>query len=389
MAHKRKIFIAIDSLGNGGAEKSLVSMLLLIDYTKYDVDLLLLGRGGLNEKFVPAEVNILPEPNQTLRSAFARLNARLRLLLFSISIRIKRVSNINDWGMRYWTLVASHFAPQPRHYDVAIGYGQRIPTWYVLTKVNAPKKYCWQNATFHHTEKEKRYFGRFFRQFDGVVCVSDTTKSNFDEQYPELNDRLLIIYDIINPDFIRRLSREDCSIHRRQGVTNLLTAARLNFREKGYDIMLEVARILHQRGVNYRWYILGQGEKRQEMEKFIADNRLQNNVFLLGAVANPYPYFANSDIYVQTSRFEGFGLSIAEARLLNIPVVTTGYDSVYDQMVKGRNGLVTSYEPEEIADAIERLITDNALCDNIVDYLRQEKKGNVEEFDKIRKMLDS
>ena len=60
---KKKILIAIDSLTSGGAEKSLISLLTLFDYDKYDVDLLLFYQRGLYLPLIPKEVNVIEPPN--------------------------------------------------------------------------------------------------------------------------------------------------------------------------------------------------------------------------------------------------------------------------------------------------------------------------------------
>src|SRR5690625_4123241 len=109
---------------------------------------------------------------------------------------------------------------------------------------------------------------------------------------------------------------------------------------------------------------------------------------LLGVRSNPYPYIKNAHIYVQTSRFEGFGLAIAEARMLNIPVVTTKFDVVYDQMVHEENGLVVDHNAIEVTNAIIRLINDEKLRTKITNYLGMEKKGNLEEIDNFYHLIN-
>ena len=59
MPPKKKILFFIDSLNCGGAEKSIVSLLRLLNYNIYEVDLLLFARGGVFEKYLPKEVNVL------------------------------------------------------------------------------------------------------------------------------------------------------------------------------------------------------------------------------------------------------------------------------------------------------------------------------------------
>ena len=107
----------------------------------------------------------------------------------------------------------------------------------------------------------------------------------------------------------------------------------------------------------------------------------------MGAKANPYPYMKAADIYVQTSKFEGYCLTLAEARMLNVPCVTTNFDVVYAQMIDGDNGLVVEMSAEAVVDGIIRLTTDQELYQHIKGYQIQEKKGNVEEIEKFYDLL--
>ena len=116
---------------------------------------------------------------------------------------------------------------------------------------------------------------------------------------------------------------------------------------------------------------------------------MQEHFTLLGATANPYSYMRQCDIYVQTSRHEGFGLTIAEARILNRPVVCTNFEACSMQMINGKNGLVTSFDPKDIADAIIRLATDKKLYSDIQNYLKSEKKGNTEEIVNFYSLIES
>ena len=125
------------------------------------------------------------------------------------------------------------------------------------------------------------------------------------------------------------------------------------------------------------------------MEQYIAENDLQERFVLLGATANPYSYMRQCDVYVQTSRHEGFGLTIAEARILNRPVVCTNFEGCAVQVVDGKNGLITSFAPDEIADAIERLLNDTVLYSEIRENLKNEKKGNTEEIADFYKLIES
>ena len=166
----------------------------------------------------------------------------------------------------------------------------------------------------------------------------------------------------------------------------LLTVGRLA-NQKGYDIALKACKILKDKGINFRWYSLGIGPLKSEIEEYIRKNNLEEHFILLGVRANPYSYIKDCDIYVQTSKFEGFGLAIAEARMLNKPVVTTRFDAVYNQMIDRKNGLVFDMDAQGVANGILELINNKELKNEIVEYLSKEKKGNIEELDKFYKLI--
>lgn len=79
-----------------------------------------------------------------------------------------------------------------------------------------------------------------------------------------------------------------------------------------------------------------------------------------------------ADVYVQTSKFEGFGMTIAEAKILGKPIVSTNFDVVYNQITHEKNGLIAEMNGKSIADSIYRMITDNELRKSIIDEVKRE-----------------
>ena len=186
-------------------------------------------------------------------------------------------------------------------------------------------------------------------------------------------DRLTCVYDIINPDVIVSLAKktvQDMTVSR--GEMAIVTVGRLT-RPKNYLLAVNAARILKDKGLKFKWYFVGEGEMRRAIEMRIKDNGLQNEVILLGFKENPYPYMAKADVYVQTSTFEGFGLTIAEAKILHRPVVSTDFDIVHDQITDGQNGLIAEMTPESVAEKILKLLYDDSLRSKIIKNLEKEE----------------
>ena len=391
---KKRVLFVIDSLGVGGAEKSLVTLLGLLDYSRFDVDLQLLSYGGLMGQFVPAEVNILPPLNYTQYLSMPVWRQLCRPLMLSTrlkySLRIRKHRMLNsDIAVAYWRSAGRSIASNPKNYDVAIAYAQGVPTFYTIDKVSARRKLVWLNIDYRLAGTTRDYQRRFYDASDTIVPVSEFVRNVFSEVYPEFRHKMRIMPDIVDGSIVERmsLSPSDKPIDKTAPV--IMTTGRLNRLQKGYDLALAAAKVLRDRGVDFRWYAVGEGAYRGEMGHYIAENQLQDCFILLGATANPYSYMRQCDVYVQTSRHEGFGLTIAEARILNRPVVCTNFEGCTVQMADGKNGLVTSFAPEDIADAIERLLNDTVLYSEIQENLKNEKKGNTEEIAEFYKLIES
>lgn len=395
MRQKKKLLFVIESLANAGAEKSLVTFLSVLDYSRYEIDLQLFAYGGAFERYIPKEVNLLPSFAYTRFLEKSTIKQLLTLDLkkilarwsYSIGIRLKKNCHA-DKARIYWKKVSSCFPINPTCYDAAIAYSQGIPTFYVAAKTIAFQKIAWVNVGYRLTEPNWSFQEIFYREMDHIIPVSESVLSIFQQIFPQFSNKMTVIKDMLDAKSIQKMSYEIPSHPLVCSIPILLTIARLNKSQKGYDISLEACKILKERGCNFKWYALGEGPYKEEMKNFIHSNHLEDTFILLGTTPNPYPYIKKCTLYVQTSRHEGYGLSIAEARILNKPVVTTEFDAVYMQMVAGKNGLVVEQDPVAVANAIERLLNDKELYQSIVDYLQKEKKGNIEEIQKFYTLIE-
>ncbi|MGL5150602.1 MAG: glycosyltransferase [Clostridium sp.] len=394
---KTKILFVIDSLHCAGAEKSLLTLLSLIDYSEYSVDLQLIGYGGELESLLPKEVNLLspfqyieysdlPLKSFVLKSLKnLKFNYIYSRLGFSLKLRQKNYGN-REKARLFWEFSKRSIQSPLKNYDIAVAYAQGVPTFYVADKVKAKKKFAWVNVSYELFGDEKKYQKSKYEKFNKIVTVSDSAEEIFRNVFPEFKSKITTIYDINNPETINKMA-EIGESYKPQANLKLLTIGRLA-NQKGYDIALEAAKILKKSGLDFKWYVLGVGPLKDEIKKKIAEYDLKDRFILLGITSNPYGYIKNSDIYVQTSRFEGFGLAIAEARILNIPVVTTEFDAVYNQMVQGKNGIVTKMDGKSVANGILELVNNEELRKEIIRYLKSEKKGNLEEYEKFLKLIE-
>ena len=373
----KKVLFLMDSLTCGGAEKSLISLLPLLDYSKVQVDLMLIERGGVFEQYVPKEVNVVNFPqSQTLFF-------RMMQLWFSILLRLLRKRHGAEVR---WMAMGNVYGKLGKEYDVAIAYQQGFPTYYVAKKVRAKRKYAWANVDLKCAGYNEIFNRKFYNLFDRVVPVSDALCEMMGKTGYVDAAHLFTVYDILNVDLIRRMSVEKVprlSDH----IITIVTTGRL-VPQKNYVLAVETAALLKKTGLDFVWYFVGDGSERGHIEELIKKYALEEQVELVGMKPNPYPYMAMADVYVQTSSFEGFGLTLNEARVLHRPVVTTNFPVVYDQIRDGENGLIAEMTPESVAEKIVRILKDDSLRDKLVEGTKREVNTTAEtEPKKVMELL--
>lgn len=390
---KKTILFVINSMGCGGAEKSLLSLLSLINYKKYDITLLMFQRGGMFEMLLPQEVHIhealdytsfcaQPFVKQFLSFDLRRITARIRTSIF-LRCNAHRGYPLHD-AQAYWKYSSKAYDMLPEKYDIAIAWGQGTPTHFVAEKVQANNKFAWVNVNYASAGHQASFDNAYYKEYDAIACVSRELAYLFTKAFPAYHTKIRTILDIKNPEMIFEMAQQPYVLPDQHGFT-IMTAGRL-VPQKGYDIATEAASLLKKAGFNFHWYVLGEGD-RKPIEADIAHYDIADCFTLLGAKPNPYPYIKAADIYVQTSKYEGYCLTLAEARILNVPCVTTAFDVVYAQMVNGENGLVVDINAQAVAEGIIRLMKDKSLYQHIKSYQEHEKKGNVEDIEKFYQLV--
>lgn len=385
---KKKILFVIDSLHSGGAEKSLTSLLSMLDYTKYEVELLLFKKEGLYLPLVPKEVKILGTPKYfNTESKKKDINIDIAKLKNSILLRNPFYKKKYHGAQITCRNILNVLAEKTDKYDVAIAYSQGLPTYYVAEKVSANKKLTWINTDYKKAGYNKSFDVKYYEKFDNIIAVSEKNKEVMEEIYPEFRNKISVIYDIISPELVREMAIKGKSYTDGFKGTRILTIGR-HVLLKGYDMAIDAAKLLKENDIDFRWYSIGEGVLTNELKKIVKEKNLENNFVFLGTYTNPYAFLRECDIYCQTSRFEGFGMAIAEAKILCKPIVATNFTVVSDQLKNYENGLIINMEAEDIYEGIKELIENEKTKMILLRNLYNENlhvRNNIDIFNKIIK----
>jgi glycosyltransferase involved in cell wall biosynthesis len=219
--------------------------------------------------------------------------------------------------------------------------------------------------------------------------VSSILEKLMIDKMPEFSNKYQVVYDVLNPNVIHELSMEPVqNLRTSKDELIIVTTGRL-VPPKGYDIAVNAASLLKRFGLNFKWYIIGDGPERINIEKWKQEMEVDSEVILLGEQKNPYAFMSQSDIYVQTSKFEGFGMTIGEAKILGKPIVSTNFDVVYNQLTHEVNGLISNMNGESVAENILRIIQDSSLREFIIENIKTEKnETSISELAKVEKLID-
>lgn len=395
---KKKLLFVMNNLNCGGAEKALISLLEVMDFSKYEVDLFLFKQEGMFLDKVPKEVSLSKEPNKykyfdmpfklVARDCVRRGDLKTPFIRFRYSLKGKYSKTESMVKHRAWKHISKVIDHVEEEYDAAIGFMEQNPIYFIVDKVKANKKIGWIHNDYNKLDTDPEFDTSYFDQLNHIVTVSGECEKALHRTFPKHKEKVSVIYNIVSPKVIHHLSAERSEYDSDQAgeAINIVSIGRLHA-QKNFELAILSCKELVTRGYNIRWRVIGEGDERKYLTELIHANGLQNHFELLGLRPNPYPYMRHADLYVQTSKYEGKSIAIDEAKILEKPIVVTNFSTARDQMDDGINGLIVEMNAASIADGIEKIITDSHLRNTLISNLSKEKLGTEVEVHKFYELL--
>ncbi|TKI83830.1 glycosyltransferase [Bacillus mycoides] len=398
---KKRILITSFDMEIGGVERSLIGLLNTIDYSKYDIDLMLFKHEGGFFSLLPKEPNLLEELQQytTFRKSIKQILQEghysigiTRIIGRIMGVMHGRYVNSKEPGyfvIQYGWRISLPFLPKLREeYDVAISF--LWPHYFIGDKVRAKRKIGWIHTDYSNIQLNKEMECKMWRKMDDIVAVSESCRDTFLNSLPYINKKVQVIENLIDSEFVREQSNEgditqEIPINRER--IKLVTVARLSH-AKGIDDAIYALRKLLDQGYDIEWYIVGYGPQEAELKLLIDKLGLQDEFVLLGKKINPYPYIKACDIYVQPSRYEGKAVTVREAQILKKPVLITNFSTAKSQLENGVDGYICPMGIKGIVEGIKKMIDDVEFRSEIVNNVSQKNYGNEIEVEKIYRLIE-
>lgn len=383
---KKKIIFRSGSLRMGGLERILIEVLQTIDKNKYDITLVIdddCGKDNVFEKDIPKEIKYYFLKSQELIKKTEYYKTRKKNIFCKLMYNL--YMNLESFIMcKNMKKLLAKLGKVDLLVDFDAGASKYIE------KLEIPYKIVWIHNSIPKLKKKEskiKRFGKRLQHYDKIVAICDEMKEELKMIYPELKEKFTRIYNPFNFERIERLSNdyselssEDMELLKEDYCVAI---SRLDEVQKDYRTLLKAFKILKRKGIYKKLYIIGDGPDRDKIEKRIVDYGLEDRVKLLGQRKNPYVWLKNSDFFIHSSKYEGFGLVIVEAGILNKFILSSNCSVGPKEILKhGKNGLLFEVENEkDLSTKLEIVIKDkdyrNKYLENNQKTIRQFSVENI------------
>lgn len=337
MLKRKKVLFIITGLIGGGAEKALVNLLSVLDKNRYEIDLLIIfaDKVGINQLQDVNIYTLFPSAKSILYKFAKQLYIKLHVKFL--------ISCITRRKIQY-------------HYDTIVSFLEGDSLLYHsclfdLSNVNV----SWVHTDFVENHWSQRHFikddeYRAYLGLNKLVFVSDYAKAQFSKVFPmPKNIHQYVCANVINTDEI--LAKANEPIHISKNKFTICSVGRLE-QVKGYDMVIEAAKMLKERGIDVDFWILGVGSQEKQLKEQLIQAGCEDMVHFWGYQSNPYPYMRAADVYLSSSYAEGLPLVLCEAQCLGKPIIATKTIGALDLLKDTARSKIVETSSNALADAI-------------------------------------
>lgn len=313
---KKSILFILPDLNAGGAERIVTTIANHLPREKFSPSILLLRKEGLYLDFLQNDVEIIDIKTPRIRHALKSILQKIR----------KRKPDI----------VFSGFGEVNAYLSLFIKLFPK--TKFIARETNVVSQ--------HVTRKEIRFFYKFYNNYDKIICQSDDMMNDLVKNFKIENNKLIKINNPVDFNFIEeKLENATKPESYREGFNNVVAIGNLSSR-KGFDNLLKVFNNLKDK--NILLHILGDGRDKELLHQMKQNLGLENVIFY-GIQKNPYPFLKFADLFVLSSRYEGFPNVLLEAGACGTYALANNCKGGINEIIQPKiNGEISDIENHEV-----------------------------------------
>lgn len=349
----KTILFILPDLNMGGAERIITLLINNLDKNKFTPKLLLMRKEGYYLELLDKNIEIIDIKTSRIRNAFFPIIKVLRTLKPDIVF--------GGWGE-----VSAYLAP-------IIPFFPKIR--FIARETNIVSQ--------HVTRPEIRFFYRFYNNFDTVIAQSDDMKNDLINNLKIHEEKIIKINNPVDVDAVEAKSLEPMNFPFFEDYKNVVAIGNLSYR-KGFDNLLKVFSYL--KNENIFLYIIGEGDDKEKLIE-LKDSLQIKNVKFLGKITNPYPYLKNADLFILSSRYEGFPNVLLEAGATGTFSLANnckgGINEIIEENINGRIISIEDHKnfAEEIKITLSKKYDKNRIKNSIKNRFSKDKI--IHQYEKI------
>jgi glycosyltransferase involved in cell wall biosynthesis len=360
---KRKLLFLIPSLTGGGAERTLINLLQKLDYSKFDVDLVVVLKEGVYLQSVPKEVNcIYLFHNMMLVRTLGLLQKKTG---FNYILKKVTENKIRD------------------QYDLGISFLDGNFTDLLFFMKGLKKRYTWvhssykTNSNFAKFYANEKYVQKLkkerYGQLDGIYFVSNDAKEEFIEVFGEY-PKMKVLYNFIDSESV--LQKAKMNVEAKHNMFEFVALGSL-LSVKGFDRLIRASKIVKENGFDFKVSILGSGMEKKNLEALVSDNDLNSNIVFVGFVSNPYPLLKRGDIFIMSSVSEALPTVLCEAMILGKATLVTNCSGCREIVANGEYGLMAEQNDQSLAENMIKYLSNP----DVITYFEKQSNLRSQLFD--------
>lgn len=226
----------------------------------------------------------------------------------------------------------------------------------VLAKVKR-RVHTIHNVAKKENTKIARKFNFLFYKFAHVipVALSEEVQKTVIDEYRIQREKVPIVFNGI--DLSKCQIKQDYDI---QNYFKILHIGRFS-EQKNHEDLISAFSIHHEKYPNSKLLLIGDGEKRVDIENRVSALGLDGAVEFLGLQSDVYGYLTHSDIFILPSIYEGIPMTLIEAMGTGLPIIATAVGGVPDMLENKTEALIVDCDVVKIAEALDILYSDKDL----------------------------
>ena len=368
MTAQKTVLFVINTMNVGGVEKALLGVINKFLKDNWEVHIGMLKVGGDFLPYLPKSVivhsidgfdEVKPILHTPLRESAKNYLKKwhifeaILMLIFYASQKISGSSKaLYNYGLKRIPMFSN------QEFDLAVAFAgpDAFIDTYVSKRIKAKEKWGWIHFDITKFGIDKGIIQKEYKNYSRINIVSNDAKDIFDKNFPVLADKTAFQPNIVDSDSILTMADEDLNIIKDKNKTIILTVGRIS-QEKGQYMALQSLKEIVDTGIrNIEWWFVGTGTDYKRCHTYVMENNLSEYVKFYGVQTNPYPYMKACDIYVQPSLHEGFCITLAEAKLFKMPIITTDFTGAKEQLTDYPKYRIIRYSISEMNSALTAFI---------------------------------